>query len=86
LAVREQYYDQHVAWLKAHGDVILVAGVFRKTPDAKPSGAIWITNAADRAALEKLIDTDPFWVHGLRQTRDISFFNAHSQLAGWPKL
>ena len=83
LAIRERWYSEHVKWLKAHGE-ILVAGGFRPAPDAPPKGSIWIVQAEDRAALERLIDTDPFWVHGLRGTRDISFFNGFSSLGGWP--
>lgn len=84
LPIREKYYDQHVTWLKAHGDVILVAGVHRETPEARPKGAVWIVNAPDRAALTTLIDTDPFWEQGLRATRDISYFSAALPTA-WPK-
>ncbi len=83
LAIREKYFSEHVAWLKARPD-ILVAGVFREQPDSPPKGSVWVVQAEDRAALEAMIDTDPFWKHGLRATREISFFNGFSSRAGWP--
>ncbi len=71
LAVRQAHLAAHMAWLGEHADAIRVGGPLREDPAANPVGAMWLVEAADRAAVEALIATDPFWANGLRESREI---------------
>lgn len=80
LPVREQHLAAHLAWLDAHADAVLVAGTIRPEPEAAAVAALWIVNAPSREAVLALSDTDPFWIHGLRATREVFYYKAHSAL------
>ncbi|MFN8586520.1 MAG: YciI family protein [Candidatus Eisenbacteria bacterium] len=71
LDVRQAHLAAHMAWLAEHADAIRLGGPLRESPEANPVGAMWLVEAADRAAVEALIATDPFWTHGLRASREI---------------
>jgi len=70
-AVREQHLQAHCAWLDRHRDVVLVGGSLRNAPADQPVGGLWIVEAESRAAIAALIQTDPFWMHGLRERFEI---------------
>jgi len=80
LPLREQHLAAHVAWLDAHADAVLVAGTLRPEQEGPPVAAIWIVRAASRDAVLALSDSDPFWIHGLRATREVFYYRAHSAL------
>lgn len=61
----------HINWMDEHKDCILVGGSLREEPGAQPAGALWIVEAAGKAEIEALIESDPFWVNGLRQRYEI---------------
>jgi uncharacterized protein len=65
------YYPAHVEWLRERESVILVPGALRTEPDAAPVGGLWIVRADSKSEVEKLFQTDPFWVNGLRQSYEI---------------
>jgi len=69
-----QYYPAHVQWLREHDSVVLVPGAIRTDPDAPPIGGLWIVRANDKAEVEELFKTDPFWVNGLRQGYEILYW------------
>jgi Uncharacterized protein conserved in bacteria len=71
LFVREQQLPAHIAWLGAHQDVIRAAGSLRHEADHPAIGGLWIVEAPQRANIEVLLRTDPFWVHGLRRSVEI---------------
>lgn len=71
LAIRQQYLPAHLAWLDQHQKTVLVGGSLRVEPNGPGVGGLWIVEAESRAAIEALLDTDPFWVHGLRQSVEI---------------
>ena len=71
LALRKELLPAHLQWLEEHQSVVLVAGSLRPEPEAAPVGAVWIVEAASRAAVEALLQTDPFWAQGLRQGFEI---------------
>lgn len=70
-----QLYPAHVEWLKERESVILVPGAIRTDPNAPPVGGLWIVQAKDKAEVEELFKTDPFWVNGLRQGYEIYYWN-----------
>jgi uncharacterized protein len=71
LAVRQQYLPDHLRWLDAHRDYVLVAGSLRRDPDAAPIGGLWIVEAPSKTHLETLLEGDPFSMHGLRESQTI---------------
>ena len=74
-AVRQAHLPAHVQWLDDHKDVVLVGGSLRPAPEEKPVGGLWIVEAPDPVAIETLLRTDPFWVHGLRERYEIFFWS-----------
>ena len=66
-ALRQQWLAQHVEWLKQQ-TAVRQAGALREAPDASPVGGCWIVEAADAAAVAALLQADPFWAIGLRET------------------
>jgi uncharacterized protein YciI len=71
LSTRKQFLPKHLLWLEQHQQTILVAGSLRPEADAAPIGAFWIVEARSKAEVESIFLTDPFWVHGLRQSVEI---------------
>lgn len=71
LAVRQAHLEAHMQWLEAHEDAIRIGGPLREDPATNPVGAMWLVEAADRSAVEGLLATDPFWIHGLRASVEI---------------
>jgi uncharacterized protein YciI len=71
LATRKQFLPDHLAWLEAHKESVLVPGSLRPEPDGAPVGACWIVEAQDKAEVQRLVQSDPFWVQGLRQSYEI---------------
>lgn len=71
LAIRQQFLPAHLEYLKQHRALIRVAGSLRLEPDAAPVGATWVVEAGNKKEIEDLLLSDPFWVHGLRQSVEI---------------
>jgi len=71
LHIRKQFLPAHLEWLEAHKKNVLVPGSLRPEPDAAPVGACWIVEAQGKSEVEHLLQSDPFWVQGLRQTCEI---------------
>lgn len=80
LPIRQRYMAAHVAWLDAHADEVLVAGTLRVNPEDAAVAAIWIVKADSREAVLALSDGDPFWVNGLRSTREVFHYRSHSPI------
>ena len=80
LRIREKHYSAHIAWLDAHADSVLVAGVMKEKADGPNVAALWIVTAASSEAVLALSDSDPFWTNGLRATREVFHYKAHSAL------
>jgi hypothetical protein len=66
-ALRQQWLPAHLEWLKQQ-TAVRQAGSLREQPDANPIGGCWVVEAPDSAAVSSLIESDPFWVNGLRQS------------------
>lgn len=81
LHIRERHLAEHVAWLDAHAEQVLVAGTLRTDPQAAPVAAQWIVKADSPEAALALSETDPFWVQGLRATRELFHYRVHTALA-----
>src|SRR5215468_7581302 len=69
-----QFFQAHLEWLRERESVILVPGALRTEPDGPPVGGLWIVRAESKAEVEALFRTDPFWVHGLRESYAILYW------------
>ena len=56
------------------------AGTLRVEPEQPPVAAIWIVKAESPAAVLALSDRDPFWMHGVRATREVFHYRSHSPI------
>ncbi len=72
LPEREQHMPQHLAFLVRHGNQVIAAGALRPSPDAAPTGGIWLVQAGSMAEAEALLRQDPFWIAGLRKSVTVS--------------
>ncbi|MBC3879790.1 hypothetical protein H8K35_07385 [Undibacterium sp. LX40W] len=68
---REENLSSHISWLDKHRDTILIAGSLRHAPEHAPVGGLWIVEAKSREEVVALIETDPFWLVGLRDSVEI---------------
>lgn len=75
LSTRKQFLPAHLQWLEQHQQTVLVAGSLRAEADATPVGGLWIVEAQSKAEVESLFLTDPFWVHGLRQSIEVLYWS-----------
>jgi uncharacterized protein YciI len=83
LHIRERHLAEHIAWLDAHAEQVLVAGAMRTEPHLPPVAAMWIVKADSPEAVLTLSETDPFWINGLRATREVFHYRAHTALAAF---
>ena len=51
--------------------MIVLAGALRTEPETTPVGGLWLVRANTKSEVEALFRTDPFWIHGLRQSYEI---------------
>ena len=66
-ALRQQWLAAHLDWLKKQ-TAVRQAGSLREAPEANPIGGCWIVEAPDAAAVSALLESDPFWANGLRES------------------
>lgn len=67
---RERLMPQHLDFLEHHKDHVLAAGPLRGA-GGEAAGGLWLVEAPDRAAVERLVEEDPFWPTGLRKSVSI---------------
>ncbi len=70
-ALRAAQLAAHIAWLDANKEKVLVAGSLRESPADVPKGGLWVVQAPDKAAVHGLMQTDPFYTCGLRQSVEV---------------
>ena len=73
--VRADHLQAHIDWLELHKDVIQVGGSLRREPSETPKGALWIAQAGSRQIIDALLQTDPFYLAGLRQSYEILYWS-----------
>jgi uncharacterized protein len=71
LEIRQKHLEDHRRWLTANASRVIVSGALRQDPEGQPFGGLWIVEADSKDTVEKLMETDPFWINGLRATREI---------------
>lgn len=69
--LRAQHLQAHIDWVAQHQETVLVAGSLRHDPKDVPKGGLWIVEADAKEAVHALMQTDPFWTCGLRQSVEV---------------
>ena len=67
--LRQRHMPRHLAFLASNGDRIRAAGPLFEHDT--PAGGLWLIEGADPHAFDALIEADPFWTTGLRDTHRI---------------
>ncbi len=70
-AIRQQFMQAHLDWLDQKQNAVLVGGPLRADLDGPAVGSMWVVEAEDRGEVLTLIETDPFWIEGLRASVEI---------------
>lgn len=63
---RKQFGEDHLAYLEANADEILIAGGFREAPDSDFIGGMWILEVDTFERAKVLVEHDPYYVPALR--------------------
>ncbi|WP_454752446.1 YciI family protein [Cupriavidus necator] len=71
LDLRSAHLQAHLDWIARHSDAILIAGSLREMAEADAVGGLWIVRASNRSEVEILLQSDPFWIEGLRESVEI---------------
>ncbi|MEY4912156.1 MAG: hypothetical protein RL761_1819 [Pseudomonadota bacterium] len=69
--LRKSHLNAHIAWLDLHQSVIRIGGSLRSELDQTPVGGLWIVEADSKKTILDLIETDPFWIAGLRHSVEV---------------
>lgn len=69
--VRAAHLQAHIEWLEQNQAIVPIAGSLRHAPGEAPKGGLWIAEAESKAQIEALIQTDPFFMAGLRESHEI---------------
>ena len=69
--LRAQHLQAHIDWVAAHADMVRVAGSLRIEPGEVPKGGLWIVEAPSKQDVNELMQSDPFWTCGLRQSVEV---------------
>lgn len=69
--LRKMHLAAHIKWLDFHQSEILVGGSLRYELAQSPIGGLWIVEADSKKMVLDLIETDPFWTVGLRQSVEV---------------
>ena len=81
-ALRAEHLQAHIDWVELNKAAVLVAGSLRVEPHDTPKGGLWIEEADSKASVMQIMASDPFYVHGLRQSVEVLFWSkalAHHQ-------
>ena len=70
-ALRAEHLDAHIQWVDEHKDKVLVAGSLRQEPTDIPKGGLWVVEEKSKVAVLELMETDPFYTCGLRQSVEV---------------
>lgn len=68
--IRAAHMPAHLSFLQSHADEIIAAGPLTDA-EGRAKGGLWLLDAADEQAVERLIHDDAFWPTGLRKSYEI---------------
>lgn len=64
---RQKFMTDHLAFLAKNSDAVLAAGPLVETETGAGAGGLWVVDADDAAAVQALVEADPFFPTGLRK-------------------
>ncbi len=67
LDVRAERRPKHHAFLREHGDHVLLAGALFAEGDQVPSGALWVVSANSAEEVVAMIEQDPYFEPSIRK-------------------
>jgi uncharacterized protein YciI len=70
-ALRANHLQAHIDWVASHQAKVRVAGSLREQLGQVPKGALWIVESESKESVHQLMQTDPFWTCGLRQSVEV---------------
>ncbi len=70
-ALRAKHLQAHIEWVFAHQEQVRVAGSLRDQLGQVPKGGLWIVESKSKENVHQLMQTDPFWTCGLRQSVEV---------------
>lgn len=65
--VRRKHMPEHLAFLERRSASVNAAGPLSET-DGSAAGGLWVVDAEDEAQVRALVEEDPFWCTGLRES------------------
>jgi uncharacterized protein len=71
LPLRQSHVDGHLAYVAAQNGRIIAGGALRTNPEDAPQGALWLVHVDTKEEAQTLVEGDPFFKVGLRQSVDI---------------
>ncbi len=71
LHLRQKHVEEHLAYVAAQGTRVIAGGALRSRPEDPPHSALWLSSAETKEAAQAIIEGDPFFKAGLRQSVDI---------------
>lgn len=81
LEVRRHRGAQHLEYLDAHKDEILIGGGLRPAPGEPFVGGLWVLEVRDRARAVALIENDPYFQPEYRKYRLLTWGKAFEDRA-----
>ena len=81
LDVRKRHGAEHLAYLDANKDKILIGGGLRPAPGEPFVGGLWVLEVADRAEAVRLIENDPYYRPEFRKYRVLAWGKAFEDRA-----
>ena len=66
--MRGRFMPAHLSFLEANAETIRAAGPLVDVATRNPAGGLWLVDATDPAAVQALVEADPFWPTGLRRS------------------
>ena len=67
-ALRAAHLPAHIDWVVQHQAMVRVAGSLREEAGQVPQGGLWIVEAPSKESIHQLMQSDPFWTCGLRES------------------
>ena len=78
--VRQNYEQDHIAYLRAHQSEILLAGGLREGPESPFTGGLWVLAAVPRQRAVELVEQDLYFVHSKRGYRLLQWGKANPEI------
>jgi len=69
--LRAEHLNAHVRWVDENKQAVLVAGSLRRELGEVPKGGLWVVEASSKESVFELMQTDPFFTCGLRQSFEV---------------